>query len=132
MNGTVFLAGDVERGVKPVYEIFIFVTDTVFTNYTTIVITITEFNEFNPTFSTNDAESIAFAEDLSLLSIIASFNVTDADFGLSGVFDISVTNSAAFFGISQSSGYKFVSVDVDLIQEFDFEVLHTYLYFQFL
>ena len=117
-----FLAGDVERGVQGMYEFFITVTDGVLSNVTKLVILITESNEFAPAFSTNDPSSIAFAEDTPTLTVIASFNVSDGDFDLSGEFDISVTNSDELFGVSQSNAYKFASIEVTLIQPFDFEV----------
>lgn len=120
MNGSVYLAIDIERANNPTYEIFIFATDSVFTVFVKFVITVIESNEFDPIFTTDNATSFTLQEDYPL-SLIVTLNISDLDFGLSGQFDVSVSNP--LFEIVPDNGNREAYLEVSLVTPFDYEVI---------
>ena len=89
-----------------------------------MVITVIESNEFDPDITTDNLTSFTLQEDHPL-SLIVTVNISDLDFGLSGLFDVTVSNS--LFEISPTAGDKSGYFEVNLVSQFDYEVIHIFI-----
>ena len=83
---------------------------------------ISEVNEFTPQFSSNSPLTLSFSENTALNTLILSFNVTDLDFGQSGEFTVTLTQSNDLFMVTPGSGDREESFEITLKQLFNFEV----------
>ena len=119
-----YLATDIERANNPTYEILIFATDQAFTVFIKLVITVIESNEFDPVFTTDNSTSFTLLEDFPL-SLIITLNISDSDFGQSGTFDVSLSNS--LFEISPTTGDRSGYFEVTLVSAFDYEVRYRFI-----